>query len=356
MDLSGFDVKRVEYALGGLRRAYRSDPIGDTHGPTVICSALETRASVLRRHGRSEQVRRNFNNYVKEAQALVAIVDPNGMFSVFPGDTRDRFEVPTFVKSRLIGDRDWPCVLLPLDRLRHWGDFLRVTKNDVPFAVKDDRLVWRGLTTGAFMDGAPTRPRSSRSHVATLAPRHEEIDIGYSGIVQISDANSDIPMDIVRRRMRPEISLEAQLRSKFLLALEGNDVATGMKWMLFSNSTVLMPAPTCETWAYESFLLPFVHYVPLRHDLSDIDDVYDWCRTNPNACEEIAQNGKQFITAFLDERTEMRVCRAVISEYLSKVSFEVTFGPLERALQRMQRYLPGPARNRIVRPPFPSVG
>lgn len=34
----------------------------------------------------------------------------------------------------------------------------------------------------------------------------------------------------------------------------GNDVASGLKWMLASNSVVFMPLPRVETWAMESLL------------------------------------------------------------------------------------------------------
>lgn len=34
----------------------------------------------------------------------------------------------------------------------------------------------------------------------------------------------------------------------------GNDVASGLKWMLASNSVVFMPLPRYETWIEESML------------------------------------------------------------------------------------------------------
>lgn len=34
----------------------------------------------------------------------------------------------------------------------------------------------------------------------------------------------------------------------------GNDAASGLKWMLASNSVVFMPLPRVETWAMESLL------------------------------------------------------------------------------------------------------
>lgn len=40
--------------------------------------------------------------------------------------------------------------------------------------------------------------------------------------------------------------------------------------MLYSNSVVFMPLPTRVTWAMEDLLVPFVQYIPLANDLSNL--------------------------------------------------------------------------------------
>ena len=51
---------------------------------------------------------------------------------------------------------------------------------------------------------------------------------------------------------------------RFVLSLEGNDVATNLKWLLASSSVVVMPTPTKESWLMEGLLRPYVHYLPLN--------------------------------------------------------------------------------------------
>jgi hypothetical protein len=243
--------------------------------------------------------------------------------------------VPTLAKSRRVADRLAGVVLLPLDRARHWGDLARVAQADVPFADKDDRLVWRGGTTGRFKRDAGGEPLASRSFVAGL-PDRPGIDVGYSEIVQVGPETSDLPLEALRARLRPPMTLEEQLRSKFLLSLEGNDVATGLKWMLASNSCVVMPPPVCESWACEGELRPFEHYVPVRPDLSDLEAVHDWCLSHPGDCAAIARQGQVYIRRFLDAGRERAICREVIAGYLDKARFRLAFGPLERLRQRIE--------------------
>jgi Glycosyl transferase family 90 len=79
------------------------------------------------------------------------------------------------------------------------------------------------------------------------------------------------------------------------LSLEGNDVASGLKWMLYSNSVVLMPRPTRVAWAMEDQLVPWYHYIPVKDDLSDLPALIQWARSNDDKCQQIAQHATQYI-------------------------------------------------------------
>lgn len=340
LTFSEFDLHRIALYLDGLDRTAARDFGEAAAADTVICGALESRSRVFRRYRTryswAEFRGARWKNYIHEAQMLVRDVDRRAVFSVFPGDSRLRFAVPSFVKSRLVADRGAGMVLLPLDRDRHWRDVRRIAEVDMPYADKDDRLVWRGATTGLFRAVEGGEPPSSRYFVAGLPEGQPGMDVGFSEIVQIGPDTSDLPVDVLRTRLRPPLSLAEQLRSKLLLSLEGNDVATGLKWMLASNSVVLMPPPLCETWACEGELRPFEHYVPVSPDLSDLAAMRDWCLSHPAECEAIAHAGQAFIRQFLDAGRERAICRAVVAGYLDKVRFSRAYGPMERLAQRVE--------------------
>lgn len=352
--MSLFDENRLRVYLGGL--AVNSE-VESKHAYTdglVACGAMESKLHVLYRYGWSEQIRRNYNNYVREAQELVRLVSPEAVFLVFAGDTRSRFEQPVFTKSRMIDDNDAAMVLLPLDRIRHWNDFGRVNEVDIPYFKKDNKLVWRGLTTGSFASNGFDTKRGSRSYIPDISSACPDFDVGYSKVVQVTSECSQVPLPILRKHLRPAMSIGEQLNSKFLLSLEGNDVATGLKWMLYSNSTVIMPTPSCETWACESLLEPFVHYVPVKDDLSDIDTVYDWCLSHKAECAEIAHAGRMFMTEFFDEDREMEICRSVIRAYLQHSDLEVDPMFFEGVRQTVLKSLLRFQSPKVVRPDFPK--
>lgn len=213
-------------------------------------------------------------------------------------------------KSRRVGDGN--VALLPLNRKRHWQDWNTVIdEKDRPWTEKRAMAVWRGATTGN--NSGPF----GRQH-----PRHELVrrwfdapqslcDVGYSKLISSCVGNSKI-----MAYLRDRLSIEEQLRYKYVVSVDGNDVATNLKWILLSNSIPLMPVPRVESWLLESQLKPMVHYVPLRADLSDLDKMIGWCRRNDRLCRLIAENGKTYIRPFLQYVRDRSLETAVIERYL----------------------------------------
>ena len=49
---------------------------------------------------------------------------------------------------------------------------------------------------------------------------------------------------------------------------------------MLSNSVLLMTKPFIESWRVESKMKPYKHYVPLKKDFSDLDEIMNWCLKN----------------------------------------------------------------------------
>lgn len=72
------------------------------------------------------------------------------------------------------------------------------------------------------------------------------------------------------------MSITDQLKYKFVISLEGNDVATNLKWIMLSNSVCFMRKPRVESWFMEGSLIPNHHYVLLDDEFSDLEDKIDY--------------------------------------------------------------------------------
>ena len=114
---------------------------------------------------------------------------------------------------------------------------------------------------------------------------------------------------------KKEITLYNHLPYKFIFALEGNDVASNLKWVMSSNSAAVMPEPTCETWFMEGKLIPNYHYIKIKEDFSDLEERLNHYITHPHEAEKIIRNAHEYVAQFMDKKREKLISLLVLDKY-----------------------------------------
>jgi hypothetical protein len=229
-------------------------------------------------------------------------------FYFFWGDLSrnlSKLKIYFFTKSKAIDDGS--AILLNINRQRHFGRITTVVVNDIGYISKKDLIIWRGATTGKLADV------SSRFKFVQDFFEHPKVDAGFSTICQNKDEFT--------KYLKPPVSLKEQLNHKFIVSLEGNDVASGLKWQLCSNSVVMMPPVTRVSWIMEDRLKPFVHYIPLKSDFSDLMEKFEWGLDHEKECIEISKNATEYMAQFLNPRRERKIERALFRKYFENVEF-----------------------------------
>ncbi len=216
--------------------------------------------------------------------------DPSLRISYEFGDVNWIEKVPVITKSRPICDGNSNNVILKLDRCRHFN----FISDPIAFRDKSDMGVFR-----ADIGDAQKQNRAEFMHKWF-----------GSGICDCGSIRNmpGLPDEWIRPRM----SIEEQLKYKYILSLEGNDVATSLKWIMSSNSIAVMPKPTCETWFMEGTLLPGVHYIEIRPDFSDLDEKLEYYSSHPEECLHIIDNAHKYVSCFAGDND----IREQIIEYL----------------------------------------
>lgn len=233
-------------------------------------------------------------------------------FLFYPRDRVEPFPIPTLVKSRPIRDHG-KSILMNLNVERHFSDISeRLVRADIPTLEKKPVLLWRGGDTGyGFGNNIPFRPVSREMLVRKYAQDSDpRLDIGLSGTNRPE----------FQKYCRKKMTFEEQLQYRFILSVEGNDVATNLKWLLYSNSVPFCPPFEMESWILESRLKPWVHYIPVRYDFTDLVDKVEWAVRHPQECEFIVINGREYIRQFLHVREERLIIDAILEKYASSVS------------------------------------
>lgn len=212
---------------------------------------------------------------------------------LLPGDITYVPERPSLVKSRPIAGDNANSVLLNLNRVRH---FIFVDDR-VPFRDKSDIALFRGKIGG----------KNLRMRFMEMYYGHPMVDAG------------DISRHASGRQewLCPKLTIGQQLRHKFILALEGNDVASNLKWIMSSNSVAVMPRPTYETWFMEGTLCPGYHYIEIKPDLSDLPERLQYYIDYPEEAEAIIAHAHEYVAQFLDKKREDMISLMVLDRYFS---------------------------------------
>ena len=190
-------------------------------------------------------------------------------------------------------------IIWPLNRRRHYSAVASVPKNDIPFDQKIGMAVWRGrIEKSDLVDADLPIEISSWKQRMALVGNH--INSTYVNAKFPPDDYVKTSKSLTKQYVGSILHMSDMLKYKYLVAIEGNDVSSGLKWMLFSNSVVFIPQPiTWESWAMESLLQPFVHYTPTHANVSNIEEMIVWCEDNPKKVQHISKRSTLFICDLL---------------------------------------------------------
>lgn len=215
------------------------------------------------------------------------------------GDVNTPLPFPSICKSRPVGEAGRNNVLLNLDKVRHFI-FLHDRK---PFREKMPRAIFRGE-----IDGKERRKRFCQMWYGS-----DICDVG-----EIAGRHVVCPQWV-----RPKMTLYEHLDYQFVICLEGNDVASNLKWVMSSNSLAVMPRPTRETWYMEGRLIPDYHYVEIRPDFSDLAERIRYFSTHPAEAEEILRHAHEWRAQFQDRRRERLVSLLTLDRYFRMTAQQV---------------------------------
>ncbi|OTW27408.1 lipopolysaccharide A protein, partial [Vibrio parahaemolyticus] len=211
-------------------------------------------------------------------------------FNYINGDVTHIPNVPSFIKSRPIHGDNQNSVVLKLNQIRHF----KFVDDEMSYHDKKDMVAWRGV---GF--------QPHRQTVIHAFYDHPQCNIGQTR------PQEGQPWE------KGFMSIEEQLQYKFLLCIEGNDVATNLKWAMSSNSLVIMSKPKYETWFMEGKLEAGIHYVEVQDDYSDLPEKMDYYLANEQEALAIIENAHQWVEQFKDKRKERLISLMVADKYFT---------------------------------------
>ncbi len=214
------------------------------------------------------------------------------------GDITHVPNVPVFVKSRPLNTDVANSTLLKMDKVRH-------------FLFVDDAKVWDEKRDKAIFLGDIGYRKPNREVFMNRWFGHPMIDAGTTNL-----------MPEHPEWQRQKLTINEHLDYKFIMSLEGNDVASNLKWIMSSNSIAVTPRHTVETWFMEGTLIPNYHYIEIKDDFSDLEERLNYYLQHPQEAAEIIQHAHEYVDQFRDEEREKLIQLLVQKKYFDITNTE----------------------------------
>ena len=240
------------------------------------------------------KIKNYHRTYFFDTYEYTRYFDPSLKMNFLFGDITHIPEIPSIVKSRPIMNNQENSVLFKLNKVRHFT----YTNDTNQFIDKKNILIGRG---------AVTKKHKKRTDFYKMYFDHKLCDLG-----QINN-NTDHDHWI-----KNKISIEDHLKYKFILCVEGVDVATNLKWVMSSNSIAVMAKPKIESWFMEKQLIGNFHYIEIKDDYSDLEERLNYYINNIDECLEIINNANEYVKQFKNEEREKLISLLVLEKYFIK--------------------------------------
>lgn len=190
-------------------------------------------------------------------------------------------------------------------------------QNDVVWEQRQPAAMWRGGTSGQPSDASIGWRSLPRIRLCEIGREHSDIiDAGITSIAQMPSVQVE---EEIRKSglMRGFIPAKDFNKFKYQIDIDGNSNSwPGLFQKLLTGSPVLKVASPrgFRQWYYDQ-LKPWVNFVPVAVDMSDLVEKVEWLRSHDDAGRQIGERGRALALS-LDYLTEVERAGRTISAAL----------------------------------------
>ncbi|KAJ7288454.1 glycosyl transferase family 90-domain-containing protein [Mycena rebaudengoi] len=188
--------------------------------------------------------------------------------------------------------------------------------NDVVWKDKKEQVYWRGMSNGGHISGQNYR-KFPRFRLVELARNHSDlIDARMTRFAETHCTDDTCDRDGIIKEYDiggPMSPKEDIYHYKYLLDVDGNTFSGRYFGLLRSGSLVFKSTVFDEY--FNEWLRPYVHYIPVQADLSDLVEKIEWAIAHDNEARLIQETGKLWADRVLTDSQNDCYFSAVLLEW-----------------------------------------
>jgi hypothetical protein len=185
----------------------------------------------------------------------------------------------------------WPSV-----SIHAFADSVRDIKVEAEKVPVIDKIGWFGNINSALPD---VPENQTRPFLHFIGKQHPEL----FDVVHVYPR----PGGIIDGQVPTYKSLPELVKYKYLIDIGGNGWSARLKFLLFSKRPLIIVDRYYVDYWYED-LVPYVHYIPVNMNLSNLLEQVQWMMDNHDKCIQIAEAAYDYATKnFSEEKILARV-------------------------------------------------
>jgi hypothetical protein len=173
--------------------------------------------------------------------------------------------------------------------------------NSIKWEDKIETAVFRGSATGSVEFKNNQRLQIAKIDNEWKTSKPDLIDAGIVSWNARDKIDSNLTITYIKPKemnnigifLKKKIPMNEQVKFKYIINIDGHSATNRFSYLLQSGSLILNVESKYvignQRW-YDHLLIPYKHYVPIKYDLSDLEEIILWCRLNDDKCKLIVQN------------------------------------------------------------------
>ena len=251
-------------------------------------------------------------------------------------------EVPVLPIFHFQKKRNGPGILLPY--LSHLNDLeaFHTDSKEFVWSAKISQAIWRGASTGGSYDLSNWHTFARSKLVLSCSSKllQNMCNASYYKIVQATDEARDAML--ANMTLADPIPLKEQMKFKYILSLDGNGACAGRFEQLVSGNSLIMKTESDSIEFYYTGLQPHVHFVPVKEDISDLQEKLQWVLANDDKAQVIVNNMEKYASSLSTSHISCYV-QSLFNIYSKLTTFHME--SLESLKFHVHNVLPGHSYN-----------
>lgn len=209
------------------------------------------------------------------------------------------------------------------------NDYTISNDDRVEWDDKKETAIFRGSATGSVEFKNNQRLQITKIDYEWQSTKPGLLDAGIVSWNSRDKIDSNLTISYIKPSvmheldvfLKPRIPMNKQLSYKYIINIDGHSLSNRYSYLLQSGCLILNVESKYvignQRW-YDHLLKPYVHYVPIKYDLSDLEEIILWCRSNDEKCKEIVKNAQILYNTYFTKNELMKYTSIVFNTIANK--------------------------------------